>query len=106
MDRKQQRRLDALAQVLGAMAHPSRLLVLEELTKGERCVCELQALIGSDQSTVSKHLALLKNAGLVATQKRGSRIYYSLQVCCVPRFLQCVEAVLEEKRSCQLEMNR
>lgn len=80
--------------MLKAMGHPSRLLMLEALNDGERCVCELQALVGADMSTVSKHLAVLRNAGLVADQKRGLQVFYRLRVPCVNRFLECVEEVL------------
>jgi DNA-binding transcriptional ArsR family regulator len=56
------RRYKRKALVLKAMAHPSRLAMLEALADGERCVCELQRVVGSDMSTVSKHLALLRPA--------------------------------------------
>jgi ArsR family transcriptional regulator len=75
------------------MAHPSRLLVLETLAQGERCVCELQRLVGSDMSTVSKHLALMRRAGLVEDRRDGLKVFYRLRVPCVMGFLDCVDAV-------------
>jgi ArsR family transcriptional regulator len=84
------------AMVIKAMAHPSRLLMLDALAEGEKCVCELQRLVGSDLSTVSKHLSVMKNAGLVADRKEGLQVYYRLRVPCVLRFFDCVEAVLRE----------
>jgi ArsR family transcriptional regulator len=63
-----------------ALGHPSRLFMLETLAGGERCVCELQELVDLDLSTVSKHLTVLRKAGLVADERRGNRIYYRL--CC------------------------
>ena len=45
-------------------------------------------------STVSKHLALLKSAGIVADEKRGMQVYYSLKMTCALRFLECVSEVL------------
>ncbi|MCP3967383.1 MAG: winged helix-turn-helix transcriptional regulator [Lentisphaerae bacterium] len=83
--------------VIKALAHPSRLTMVEKLAEGECCVCDLQKLIGDDISTVSKHLSLLKNAGLVDTDKRGVQVFYSLRVPCVTDFLGCVEKVLSEK---------
>jgi len=77
------------------MGHPTRLFILEELAKGERCVCELQELIGADLSTVSKHLSLMKSAGLVTDDKRGTQVFYSLRVPCILNFFGCVEAVLK-----------
>jgi ArsR family transcriptional regulator len=78
------------------MVHPSRLLIIEELQKRERCVNELTEMIGADTSTVSKHLSVLKNAWLVADEKRANCIYYSLRCpCpCIPDFIGCVEYVL------------
>jgi DNA-binding transcriptional ArsR family regulator len=92
LDRKRSR-LEERATVLKAMAHPSRLLMLEALSGGERCVCELQRLVGADISTVSKHLALMRAAGLVLDRRQGLQIFYSLRVPCVMRFFDCVDAV-------------
>ena len=86
------------AQVLKAMAHPSRLTMLDALEAGDLCVCDLQQLVGSDMSTVSKHLSVLKNAGLVKDRKEGLRVFYSLRVPCIMGFFGCVEAVLEDRR--------
>lgn len=64
-------RYEAWAKIIKAMAHPSRLLIIEELQKQERCVNELTEMVGADTSTVSKHLSVLKNAGLVSDEKKG-----------------------------------
>ena len=60
MDPDSKARYEARANIMKAMAHPSRLFILDELSKGERCVCELTEMIGADVSTVSKHLSLLR----------------------------------------------
>jgi DNA-binding transcriptional ArsR family regulator len=99
------RRLER-TRVLKAMAHPSRLLLLETLAEGERCVCDLQRLVGSDMSTVSKHLALMRRAGLVEDRREGLKIFYRLRVPCVLRFLECVDAVREEGPPLQLGATR
>ncbi len=83
--------------VLKAMGHPSRLAVLEALAGGERCVGELQAIVGSDFSTVSRHLSLLKNAGILADRRQGAQVFYSLRVPCVLNFLACVDAVVQDE---------
>lgn len=70
--------------------------MLEALTDGERCVCELQALVGSDMSTVSKHLALMRGAGLVDDRRQGLQVYSRLRAPCVMGFLECVDAVREQ----------
>ena len=95
MDSNTQARLTAQATIIKALAHPSRLFIVEELNRGERCVCELAALIGADISTVSRHLSVLRHAGIVADDKRGNQIFCSLKVPCVLNFLSCVEAVQE-----------
>ncbi len=89
-------RLNGKVKVLKALAHPARLLMVEELEQGERCVCELQALVGLDMSTVSKHLTLLKNAGVVADEKQGVKVFYRLTLPCFGSFMSCVEDVLDQ----------
>ena len=76
MDAKTRAKYEARASVVKALAHPTRLFIVDEIAKGERCVCELTAMIGADISTVSKHLSVLKQAGLVADEKRGLMVYY------------------------------
>lgn len=93
---------EARAQVIKALAHPARLRMIDELRSGERCVCELTGIVGSDMSTVSRHLALLKNAGLILSEKRGNQVYYKLVCPCIAQFFQCVETVLEENRERRL----
>lgn len=78
------------------MAHPSRLLILDALQEKERCVCELTELVGADQSTVSKHLAVLKQAGLLIDRREGPMIYYRPRVTCLEGFWRCIETVLKE----------
>jgi len=99
MNEKLRERYRARAEVLKALAHPTRLLFVEELRSGERCVGELQELAGADMSTVSKHLSVLRNCGIVGDEKRGARVYYFLRTPCVLNFFSCVEAVLEGKAS-------
>jgi len=105
MDNRNPSQYEAKAQVLKALAHPTRLCIVDELGgKGERCVRELTDMIGSDMSTVSRHISILKNAGLLDVERRGSNLYYSLRVACALDFLDCVEAVLSGKPS-QLAKN-
>ena len=95
MEPRTHARLSARARVLKALAHPTRLFVVEELSRGERCVAELQAMIGADMSTVSRHLAVLRGAGILDDDKRGNQVFYSLRVPCILDFLTCVETVLQ-----------
>lgn len=97
MTSKQKARFEARANVLKALAHPTRLFIVEELSKKPHCVNELTEMIGADISTVSKHLAILKNARLLLDEKRGKQVYYSLRMRCALNFFDCVEAVLKEQ---------
>jgi ArsR family transcriptional regulator len=83
----------AQARVLKALAHPARLLMVEALSRGERCVCELTDLIGMAMPTVSRHLSLLRNAGIIEDEKRGPQVFYRLRAPCVLDFFTCVEAL-------------
>jgi predicted transcriptional regulator len=89
----------AQAQVFKALAHPGRLLILDELSRGERCVCELAELVGSEMPTVSRHLSQLRNAGIVDDDKRGAQVFYRLVTPCVMDFFQCVASVRGKSRS-------
>jgi ArsR family transcriptional regulator len=90
-----QARYERQARIIKALAHPTRLFIVDELARGERCVCELSDLIGVEMPTVSRHLSVLKKAGILAGEKRGSLVYYRLRVPCVLNFFKCVEAVLK-----------
>lgn len=87
-------RLEARARIIKAMAHSTRLYIVDELSRGERCVNELTEMVGVDMSTVSRHLSVLKGVGIVRDEKRGAEVYYRLRVPCVLRFFDCVDAVI------------
>ncbi|HRS78586.1 MAG TPA: metalloregulator ArsR/SmtB family transcription factor [Spirochaetota bacterium] len=87
MEQKLHPQFEKRASILKAMGHPTRLFILEELNKRERCVNELTEMVGSDVFTVSKHLSVLKNPGLVLNEKRGTSIYYRLRCPCVLNFI-------------------
>jgi DNA-binding transcriptional ArsR family regulator len=104
MDERTLARLEARARVIKAMAHPTRLFIVDELSRGERCVCEITEMVGSDISTVSKHLAILKNVGIVQDSRRGSQVWYRLRCPCVTSFFECVESVLRLNAQEQLAL--
>ena len=95
MDAEQRERLATRAGIIKAMAHPTRLFIVEELSRGKKCVCELTEMIGDDISTVSKHLSILKNAGIVKDERQGTMMIYELRCICVLDFFACVEGVLK-----------
>ncbi len=76
-------------------------MILEALEAREMCVCELTDLVGADQSTVSKHLAVLKQAGLVEDRKDGVMVFYKLKIGCLQGFWDCIETVLAQNLKAQ-----
>lgn len=103
MDAKDFAKYQARARIIKALAHPTRLFIVDELAQnGERCVCELTEMVGVDMSTVSRHLSILKNVGIVEDQRRGAQVYYRLRVRCVLNFFECVESVIQ----CNLQDHR
>lgn len=86
------------AAVLKALAHPSRLMIVDELSRGERTVQELTELVGHDMSTVSKHLNLLKARNMLAAERQGKQVYYRLKIPCIINFFHCLEAVITADR--------
>ena len=97
---------EARAQIAKALAHPTRLLLLDALQEKALCVCEMTELVGADQSTVSKHLAVLKEAGFVEIEKQGSMSFYSIRCQCLDQFFGCIESVLLQKVRTQQELVR
>ena len=83
------------ARVLKALANESRLMIVDRLGQSECTVGELVTLIGSDQSTVSKHLAVLRSHGIVEDRRVGSYVHYRLLTPCVLDFFTCATQVLE-----------
>ncbi len=104
MDIETRKKFETKARIIKSMGHPTRLFIVDELSHGERCVCELTEMIGVDVSTVSKHLTVLKDAGIVQDEKRGSQVFYSLTIPCVLSFFDCVESVLKARIEKQLGM--
>ena len=85
------------ARVLKALANESRLMIIDRLNRGECSVGELTGMIGSDVSTVSKHLALLRANGIVEDRRQGTTVFYRLLTPCVCNFFACATQVLKEK---------
>ena len=94
-------RYEARARIAKALAHPTRLMMLDVLADREWCVCELTELTQLDQSTVSKHLAVLKQAGIVADRKEGTKRFFRLKICCLQGLWECIESVLKEHLKAQ-----
>ena len=81
-------------EVFKSLGHPARLTMVELLSEEEHCVCDLVEAVGLGWSTVSRHLSVLREAGVVADEKRGLQVWYNLRVPCILKFFGCVEDVL------------
>lgn len=79
------------AGIFKALGHPARLRMVRELAGGERCVCDLVAAAGLGWSSVSRHLSVLREAGIVTDEKRGQQVICRMALPCVIRFLDCLE---------------
>lgn len=85
---------DFQVRVFKALAHPTRLELIKALAEeGSKCVCELVERSQFDQSTISKHLSILKAAGIVTSTKEGLNVIYRLNMECVYSFMKCIEQV-------------
>lgn len=77
--------------IFKAIAHPVRLQIVDLLADGPRCACEIAAQFPeSDRTTVSKHLALMVQRGVLTAEKRGVNVVYALRLTCLSGALRCV----------------
>ena len=84
--------LDAKLAVFKALAHPTRLAIVEMLAiGGPKCVCEIVEKMPFDQSTISKHLGILRAAGIASATKHGLNVSYELRMACAYQFMRCIE---------------
>jgi ArsR family transcriptional regulator len=80
-----------IAEVFKSLGHPARVRMLRALVEGEKCVCDLVEVAGLGWSTVSRHLSIMKAAGVLSDEKRGKQVIYRLELPCAGRFLGCLE---------------
>ena len=86
----------ARAKILKALANPTRLMMVDELSRGDRCVNDLRPLAKVNQSAISRHLAQLKNAGIVVERRAGTRVIHHLECPCILQALECTVGVLHK----------
>ncbi len=85
---------EARSEIIKALSHELRLEIVDILSKKEHCVCDLVEKLDASQSTVSKHLNILKKAGIVDSQKEGLNVIYFLETPCIINFFNCIDEVL------------
>ena len=86
-----------MASVMKALAHPTRLFIVDELEKEARNVSELTDMVGIDMSTISRHLAILKQAGIIGATKNNNQMIYRLLCPCVLDMYKCVLQIKERE---------
>lgn len=94
----------ARARVMKALSSPVRLQIIDQLRRGERCICELQPLFPMNKSTLSRHVAALRNVGIVSERRDGVRVYLRLATPCILNVFDCAMGVIraEAKRQTKL----
>ncbi len=82
------------AAILKGIAHPVRLSIVEVLSLGEMCVCDIASMFPFDRTTISKHLSLMKSLGILEDRKEGIKVFYSLRLACIGALLSCLEGTV------------
>lgn len=77
--------------VFKALGSPARLTIVRTLIGGERCVCDLVEACGLGWSTTSKHLDVLREAGVISSEKRAQKIFCRIELACVADFISCLD---------------
>ena len=83
------------AQIFKTLSNTVRLEIMDFLADGEKCVCEIVENLNYDQPHISKSLIKLKEAGLIKDRNEGLNVYYSLKICCMGDFFNCLNKILE-----------
>lgn len=104
MESKSQALINAKARIFKALGHPTRLYIVETLANGEKCVCEFVEAVGADFSTVSRHLSVLKESGIIEDEKRGLQVFYRLRVPCIMNFMGCIDEVIKVNLEQQISL--
>lgn len=86
---------EILSKIIKSMAHPVRLMIIDMLRDGETPFSRIFDMFSSDKSTISKHLLVLKDAGVVSSRKDGTDMIYRLEVPCITDTFGCITAVVE-----------
>jgi ArsR family transcriptional regulator len=77
------------AEVFKALSHPTRLFIVRQLLEREYCVNELTKMVGVEMPTISKHLSVLKNVGIIGSRKDSNNVFYHIKCQCVKDTLNC-----------------
>jgi DNA-binding transcriptional ArsR family regulator len=100
----EERVLELKAEILKALAQPTRLKILELLRHGERCICEIVPAINGEQSNISRHITLMQRSHLVTTRKDGVKVMVSVKDPEIFKILDRVNAILRHQMNEQREL--
>ena len=84
------------AMILKALSHPIRVAILDFLNKRPKCVCHIAEHVGAERSNVSRHLAVMVNAGILSFEKKGLEVIYELKMPCAAKFFACTTACVKQ----------
>lgn len=94
---KKQLLFEKQAEIAKAIAYPLRIAIVDFLKNKERCVCDIAAHIGSEQSNVSRHLSVMVKAGLLEYRKEGLKVIYKLKTQCILDCFSCITTCLKQQ---------
>lgn len=101
--------MDTSSKTFRAFADPTRLRLLNLLLDGELCVCDLCHVLDEIQPKVSRHLAMLRRAGMVAVRRQGKWKYYAITPepdCLQRKLLECVRGCLRDTPELRRDLER
>jgi ArsR family transcriptional regulator len=104
MDTKKLQLNKMKAQIIQAAGHPIRLAIIDFLSNGEKCVCDIVENVQAQRSNVSRHLSSMVKAGVLENRKDGLKMMYSIKTPCILKFLGCVEDAVKEQIKNQSEL--
>ncbi len=106
ISKEQQVQYEHQAEVIKAAAHPVRIAIVNFLKAQEQCVCDIVEHVGAERSNVSRHLAVMVNAGVLSFRKEGLKVIYRLETCCMLEFLECVARVADQRTARRQRLSR
>ena len=93
----EERVLELKAEILKALAQPTRLRILELLRNGEKCICEIVPAINGEQSNISRHISLMQKSNLVTTRKDGVKVMVKVKDPKVFEILDSIALLLKKQ---------
>lgn len=97
VNKKKQLIFDRQAEIVKALAHPIRIAIVDYLSDGPRCVCDIAKHVRSERSNVSRHLSVMTSAGILDNYKDGLKVIYKLKRLCILEFFSCIKRCIMEQ---------